>query len=155
MELSAKIGTDRTAAIVSLYWSPWGLPLKQSINRISCKSILVDPIKSSRTWKKMKQSPKLHALQYIKTNSPETTNSINAHDWGYKWVVTPKDKKKANPLANQNVRSVTKSVVSFQSFPVSLRDAFAPKELRALKHGTKMNRDNKSVSWNDKLNLDA
>ena len=42
-------------------------------------------------------------------------------------VVTPKDKTKSNPLANQKVRSITKSVVNFSSFPVSLRGAFAPK----------------------------
>ena len=23
--------------------------------------------------------------QYIKANFPKTTNSINAHNWGYKW----------------------------------------------------------------------
>ena len=28
-------------------------------------------------------------------------------------VVTPKDKTKSNPLANEKVRSITKSVVSF------------------------------------------
>ena len=52
-------------------------------------------------------------------------------------VVTPKDKTKSNPLANQNVRSITKSVLSFYSFPVSLKGAFAPKKLSALKHGKK------------------
>ena len=61
-------------------------------------------------------------------------------------VVTPKDKTKSNTLANQKVRSITKSVVRFYSFPVSLRGAFAPKELPVLKHGTKMNRGNKSAS---------
>ena len=36
-------------------------------------------------------------------------------------VVTPKNKTKSTPLANHKVRSITKSAVSFQSFPVSLR----------------------------------
>ena len=38
-------------------------------------------------------------------------------------VVTPQDKKKSPPcppLANQKCRSITKSVVSFYSFPVAL-----------------------------------
>ena len=61
-------------------------------------------------------------------------------------VVTPKDKTKSNPLANQKVSSITKSVVSFSSFPVSLRGALAPKELPGLKHGTKKNKENKSAS---------
>ena len=55
-------------------------------------------------------------------------------------------KTKSNPFANQKVRSITKSVVSFWSFPVPLRRVFAPKELQASQHGTKINRDNKLVS---------
>ena len=43
--------TDRTKALVSLYWSSWSLPLKYSFNRVLKKSALVKPIKSSRTWK--------------------------------------------------------------------------------------------------------
>ena len=62
-------------------------------------------------------------------------------------IVIPKDKTESNPYANQKVRSITKSAISFLSFPVSLRGAFGPKELPALKHGTKMNRGNKSASW--------
>ena len=61
-------------------------------------------------------------------------------------VVTPKDKTKSNTLANQKVRFITKSVVSFSSLPVSLTEDFTPKELQALKHGTKMSKDNKSAS---------
>ena len=61
-------------------------------------------------------------------------------------VVRPKDKTKSNPLANQKVRFITKSVVSFRLFPVSLRGTFTPKELPALEHEAKMNRGNKSVS---------
>ena len=34
---------------------------------------------------------------------------------------------------------------------MSLRGVFDPKELPALKHGTKMIKGNKSASWNDKL----
>ena len=43
------------------------------------------------------------------------------------WVVMFKDKTKSNPHTNQKVRSITKSVVSFKSFPVSLRGVFAAK----------------------------
>ena len=57
-------------------------------------------------------------------------------------VITPKGNTKSTSLANKKFRSIIKSVVSFYSFPVSLRGAFVPKELPALKHGTKMNRDN-------------
>ena len=68
-------------------------------------------------------------------------------------VVTLKDKTKSNPLVNQKVRSITKSVVSFKSFPVSLRGPFVPLKLPALKHVTIINRGNKSASSNDKLDL--
>lgn len=60
-------------------------------------------------------------------------------------VVTPRDKTKSNPLANKKAKSITKSVVSYLPFIMSLRGAFTPKELPSLKHGTKLNRDNKSV----------
>ena len=66
--------------------------------------------------------------------------------WVISGVVTPKDKTKSNPLTNQKVRSITKSVVTFLSFPVLLKGAFTPRELPELKHGTKMNRNNKSAS---------
>ena len=46
--------------------------------------------------------------------------------------VTAKDKTMSNPLANQKVKSITKSVVSFQAFPVPLRGVTAPKELSAV-----------------------
>ena len=36
-------------------------------------------------------------------------------------VVTPKDKTKSNSLAREKVKILSKSVVSFQSFPVSLK----------------------------------
>ena len=62
-------------------------------------------------------------------------------------VVTSKDKAKSNPLANQKVMSITKSMVSFKSFLiVSLRGAFAPKELKKQKRGTITNRCKKSAS---------
>ena len=60
--------------------------------------------------------------------------------------VRPIAKTKLDPLVNQKVSSITKSVVSFYSFPVSLRGAFAPKELPALKNGAKMKSNNKSAS---------
>ena len=49
LEFNAHREADRTKALVSLYWSSWSLPLKQSFNRISYKSILVDIINLSRT----------------------------------------------------------------------------------------------------------
>ena len=49
---SAKRGTSRTKALVSLYWWSRILPLKQPINRISWT--LVGPVKLSWTWKKIK-----------------------------------------------------------------------------------------------------
>ena len=56
---------------------------------------------------------KLHALQHIKTNSSKIINSINAYDWVITGVAIPKDKTKSIPLANEKVRSITKSEVSF------------------------------------------
>ena len=73
--------TNRSQGLLNLYWLSWSLPLKEYINRISYKSTLVDPIKSSCTWKETNQILKRHALQHIKTSSPKTSNSINSHDW--------------------------------------------------------------------------
>ena len=86
LEHSAKRGTNRTKALVGLYWLSWSLSMKQSFNRVLNKSSFVKPIKSSRTWKDTNQIPKLHALKHNKINFPTITNSINVHDWGYKWV---------------------------------------------------------------------
>ena len=58
-------------------------------------------------------------------------------------VVTPTDKTKSNPLANQKVMLIAKCVGKFLVFP---RGRFAPKELPALKHGTKRIQYNKSAS---------
>ena len=58
-------------------------------------------------------------------------------------VVKPTDKTKSNPLANQKNRLITKCVGKFLVFP---RGHFAPKELPALKHGTKRIQYNKSAS---------
>ena len=49
LEFNANREADRTKALLSLHWSSWSLPLKQSFNRISYKSILVDIINLSRT----------------------------------------------------------------------------------------------------------
>ena len=73
LEPSAKRGTKRTRALVSLYWSSRSLHLKQPSNQISHKSTKVDPIRSSRTCKKSDQIPKSYALQHIKTTFPNTT----------------------------------------------------------------------------------
>ena len=62
-------------------------------------------------------------------------------------IVTLKDKTKSDPFIKQNVRIFSKFVVSFWSFPMALRvGVFTPKGLPALKHGSKMKRDNKSAS---------
>ena len=63
-----------------------------------------------------------------------------------RWIATPTDQTKSNPLANQEESSITKSLVSFYSFPVSSRGVLAVKELPAFKYGTKINKDNKSAS---------
>ena len=85
LEPSAKRGTTRTRALVSLYWSSRSLHFKQSPNQISHISTKVDPIRSSRTCKKSDQIPKSYALQHIKTIFPNTTRATHFHDWGYKW----------------------------------------------------------------------
>ena len=61
-------------------------------------------------------------------------------------VVTPKDKTKSNLLGSLKVRILSKSEVSFQSFPVSLRGFYTPTGLPASKHGSKMNRNKKLAS---------
>ena len=48
------------------------------------------------------------------------------------------NKTKSNPLVNQKLRCITKFVVSFYSLSMSLKGAFAPKELPTLKHGAKI-----------------
>ena len=53
---SAKRRANRTEALVSLYWSSWSLHPKEPPNQISHKLTKVDPIRSSRTWKKSFQS---------------------------------------------------------------------------------------------------
>ena len=82
---SAKNGATRTKALMSLYWSSRRLHPKKPPNGISHKPTKVDPIRSSRTWKKSIQISKSYALQHIKTFFPKNTRSTNAHDWGYKW----------------------------------------------------------------------
>ena len=72
-------------ALVSLYWSPWSSHLKKPPNWILHKSTKVDPIRSSRTWKKSDQISKSYALQHIKTNFVKNTGSTIAYDWGYQW----------------------------------------------------------------------
>ena len=85
LEPSAKRGANRTEALVSLYWSSRSLHPKEPPNQISHTSTKVDPIRSSRTWKKFYQTSKSYALQHIKTLFPKNTRSTNAHDWGDKW----------------------------------------------------------------------
>ena len=72
-------------ALVSLYWSSWSLHLKKPPNWILHKSTKVDPIRSSRTWKKSEQISKSYALQHMKTNFLKNKGSTNAYDWGYQW----------------------------------------------------------------------
>ena len=62
-------------------------------------------------------------------------------------VVTPKGKTKSNPIARQKVRTLSKSVVSSSLSQCHYQEGvFTPKGLPASKHGSKMNRDNKSAS---------
>ena len=85
LEPSAKRGANRTEALVSLYWSSRSLHPKEPPNQISHTSTKVDPIRSSRTWKKFYQTSKSYALQHIRTFFLKNTRSTNVHDRGYKW----------------------------------------------------------------------
>ena len=67
LEPSAKRGANRTKALVSLYWLSRSLHLKELPNQISHKSTKVDPIRSSRTWKKSDLIFESYALQHIIT----------------------------------------------------------------------------------------
>ena len=81
----AKRRGNRTQALVSLYWSCQSLHPKKPLNRISHKSTKVDPIRSSRTWKKSSQISKSYALQHIKILFPKNTRPSDTHYLGYKW----------------------------------------------------------------------
>ena len=99
LEPSAKRGSNKTRALLSLYWSSQSLHLKQSSNQIPCKSTKTDPGRSSQTWTKLDQIPKSYALQHTKTMFPRTIRATNAHDWGYIFgVVTPKVRQSQTPL---------------------------------------------------------
>ena len=50
--------------------------------------------------------------------------------------------RKSNPLAREKVRILSKK-----------DGVFTPERLPALEHGSKMNGDNKSANWNDKLDI--
>ena len=70
-------------------------------------------------------------------------------------VVTPEEKKKSIPIARQKVRT-SKFVVSSSLSQCHYEEGvFTPKGLPASKHGSKMNRDNKSASRNNKLNIEV
>ena len=86
LEPSAKRGADRTKALVSLYWLSRRLHTQEPPNPMSHKSTKVEPIRSSRTWKKSYQISKSYSLQHIKTFFPKNTRSTNLHGWGYKWA---------------------------------------------------------------------
>ena len=113
LETSAKRGANRTEALVRLCWSFWSLHPKEPPNRISHKSTKVEPIRSSRTWKKSYQISKSYALQHIKTFFPRIQGQLMPMTGVISGVVTPKDKTKSNPLARLKVRIFSKSVVSF------------------------------------------
>ena len=126
LELSVKRKAKRTKALVSLYWSSRSLLPKDPPNQISHKSTKVDPIRSSQTWKNSYQisnsilfSISKHYFSKIQSQLMIITGFISR-------MVTPKDKSKSNPLARLKVRIFSKSVVSFQSFPVSLRGRSLP-----------------------------
>ena len=53
LEPNAERGANRTDALVSLYWTSWSLHPKEPPNQVSHKSIKVDPIRTSQTWKKV------------------------------------------------------------------------------------------------------
>ena len=97
LEPSAKRRTNRTRALVSLYWSSRSLHLKQSPNQISNKSTKVDPIRSSQTCRKSNQIPRSYVFQHIKTIFPNTTGATHAHDWGYKWGHHTQKEDKVKP----------------------------------------------------------
>ena len=85
LEPSPKRETNRTRALVSLYWSSQSLPLKQSPNQTHTNQTRLDPVRSCRTWKKSYQFPKFYAVQHIKTIFPKTTRETSVHDLDYIW----------------------------------------------------------------------
>ena len=70
--------------------------------------------------------------------------------------VIPHKGKRNSILLLEKIQDFIKICDTFLVFPVSLRGwIITPKGLSASKHGSKMNRNNKSASCNDKLNLEA
>ena len=114
LELSARRGTNKSRAVVSLYWSSRGLHLKYSSNQISCKSTKVGPIRMSRTWKKTWTNSKFYALQHIKPNFPKTTKVTNAGVISV--VVTPK-LKTGKPPCKTKSQDLIKICGDFLVFP--------------------------------------
>ena len=130
------------------------MSLKQisPLNQISHISTKVEPIRSSPTWKKSEQISICFAFQHIKTNFPRNTRSTRF----ISGVATPSDKTKSIPLARQS-QDLLKISGKFLVFPsvIKRKGVFTPKGLPSSKHGSKTSRDNKSTSWNDKLDLDV
>ena len=85
LEPSAKRGANTTKALVSLYRSSPSFDSKEPPYWMSHKSTKVDPIGSSRTWKKSNQISKSYSLQHIKRFFPKNTSSTNVHHWAYNW----------------------------------------------------------------------
>ena len=121
LEASVKRKAKRTKALVSLYWSSRSLLPKDPPNQISHKSTKVDPIRSSQTWKNSYQISNSILFSISKHYFSKIQGQLMIITGFISRMVTPKDKSKSNPPARLKVRIFSKSVVSFQSFPVSLR----------------------------------
>ena len=113
LEPSAKRGANRTDALMSLYWTSGSLHPKEPPNWMSHKSTKVDPIRSSRSWKKSNQISKSYALQHIKHSFPRMQGQLMPMTGVISGFVTPKDKTKSKPLGRVKVRNFSKYVVSF------------------------------------------
>ena len=135
LEPRAKIGADRTEALASLYWLPRRLHSKEPPNQISHKSIKEDPINFLELKRSLTKSPNPMLFSISKLSFPKIHGELMPMIGVIKGVITRKDQTKSNPLARVKV--------------------YTPKELPASKHGSKMNRGNKSRSWNDKLDVEV
>lgn len=70
-------------------------------------------------------------------------------------TVTPRDKTNSSSHVDQKIKSTTKSALNFQLSPVTLSGGFAPKQVTTLKHGIKINKNNKSENLNNKFDLEV
>ena len=148
LQSSTKRGTR---ALVSLCWLSWSWHLKESPSQISHKWTLSFHLELQKS---LTESPNPMLFNISKQAFPKLPSQLMNMTGVISSIVTSKDK--SNSLAKQKVRTSPISMVKFYSFPVSLGGrGFHSQRPTNMKDGSKMSNNNKSASWNNKLNLEG